>query len=185
MATGDVRVNGSARLYGLLLLLYPRSFRLTFGSDMAQVFRESYRHEAEDARLGTALLFWLGVVKDLAASTLAEWGQALLQPGEVKQLVRRVADGLTVPLVVSGSLLGAGYLGGTLAHKATVSATIPAGSGFATPPFTVVTSVAVAMGLGILGLLVAFLRARNRQTGSPWIRVQPSGTRNNRSFNRA
>jgi len=61
--------NISYRLYGLMLFAYPEDFRREFGSQMLQVFRDSYRDEA---RAGSLPRFWLRIVVDLASTAVKE-----------------------------------------------------------------------------------------------------------------
>jgi len=62
-------MNLSTRVYGLLLLAYPPEFRQEFGSQMLQVFRDSYRAEA---RSGSVPSFWLRTLLDLILTAAKE-----------------------------------------------------------------------------------------------------------------
>lgn len=62
-------MNLSTRVYGLLLLAYPPEFRHEFGSQMLQVFRDSYRAEA---RSGSVPSFWLRTLLDLILTAAKE-----------------------------------------------------------------------------------------------------------------
>jgi hypothetical protein len=62
-------MNLSTRVYGLLLLAYPPEFRREFGSEMLQVFRDSYRAEA---RNGSVPSFWLRTLLDLVSTAAKE-----------------------------------------------------------------------------------------------------------------
>lgn len=64
------------RLYALVLRLYPRAHRQTYGLLMRQAFRDSYHDVLATAgRVGPR--FWLGVVGDEARSIAREHGAAL------------------------------------------------------------------------------------------------------------
>ena len=62
-------MNVSIRLYGWLLLAYPREFRQAFGDQMVQVFRDCYRSEA---MRGSVPNFWLRTLLDLVLTAAKE-----------------------------------------------------------------------------------------------------------------
>jgi hypothetical protein len=61
----------AARVYALLLRLYPRAHRRAFGEQMLQAFQDHYQ-DAVEADGQTALHFWLGVLGDEGKSLLRE-----------------------------------------------------------------------------------------------------------------
>lgn len=64
-------INLAARLYGILLVAYPASFRREFSGQMVQVFRVACRHSVREGRRGL-LHFWLHALVDLITSASAE-----------------------------------------------------------------------------------------------------------------
>ena len=62
-------VNISTRFYSWLLFAYPAEFRLEFGPEMLQVFRDSYRAEAQSGSLPS---FWLRILLDLVLTAAKE-----------------------------------------------------------------------------------------------------------------
>ena len=62
-------MNISCKFYGLLLLAYPPEFRQRFGTEMVQVFRDSYRVETSRRSLPG---FWLWTLYDLVVSAAKE-----------------------------------------------------------------------------------------------------------------
>jgi hypothetical protein len=62
-------MNISGKLYGLLLLAYPREFRRKFAHEMRQVFRDCYRLEVSRRSLPG---FWLWTVSDLVVTAAKE-----------------------------------------------------------------------------------------------------------------
>ncbi|HVY70510.1 MAG TPA: hypothetical protein VHH73_11310 [Verrucomicrobiae bacterium] len=65
-------VRFSERLYGQLLLLYPRAFRREYGPAMTQLFRDQCRMaEAEQGNSGVAR-FWCSQLRDLAFAAVRE-----------------------------------------------------------------------------------------------------------------
>lgn len=88
----------SHRLYDLLLLLYPRSFRNRFGLEMSQIFAGLHH----DRGLAHA---WLRVIKDLPSSFLKAHLQEKVSSSKV---IRGVAFAIYVPLgimFIIGSVL--------------------------------------------------------------------------------
>ena len=63
--------NLSCRVYEKLLFAYPPDFRQTFGSQMVQVFRDSYLEQRLAGR-GSLLRLWLHTIEDLVCSALKE-----------------------------------------------------------------------------------------------------------------
>ncbi len=64
-------INLSARLYGILLIAYPPTFRREFGGQMVQVFRAACRHSLREGSRGL-MRFWLQALADLITSAAAE-----------------------------------------------------------------------------------------------------------------
>ncbi|HET8909018.1 MAG TPA: hypothetical protein VFN11_18840, partial [Ktedonobacterales bacterium] len=62
----------SVALYGRLLVMYPRSFRREYGTQMLQVFRDCSREAARTRGPVGLCRYWLVATSDLIVSTLAE-----------------------------------------------------------------------------------------------------------------
>ncbi len=69
--TGTV-VRAACRIYGLLLYLYPRSFRQEYGMPMAQLFRDKHRESLHTGRLPVLINLWLFTLFDLLKTALVE-----------------------------------------------------------------------------------------------------------------
>jgi len=92
-----------------MLLAYPREFRLEYGPEMTQVFRDCYR----DTRRGlvTSLGFWLRIVCDLIRTAPLERWEALGKDHETMKNLKANIVGLLaclVVIVVAFLLLGYG-----------------------------------------------------------------------------
>jgi hypothetical protein len=88
----------AARVYRLLLVLYPRQFRCEFGADMAQVFGDLCRDAYRWGSMPSLLRLWAATLRDLAVSV----------PREHLARVRRPAGGWRhrpTPAAVAISLL--------------------------------------------------------------------------------
>src|SRR5215470_8312539 len=88
----------SKQLFQLLLLAYPRAFRLEYGSEMTQVFCACYR-DSNSRGLLTTLEFWLRVILDvIRTAPLERW--ETLGKGETMKNLKRDAIGLLACLAI-------------------------------------------------------------------------------------
>ncbi len=66
----------SGRVYGVLLLAYPREFRRRFGGEMAQAFKDPCRDaELRGGALGVMML-WVRTMPDLMSTAIVERSRA-------------------------------------------------------------------------------------------------------------
>ena len=72
------RMSGNG-LYSRLLALYPRAFRRRFGQDMAELFRDLRRHEAQERGGRGVARLWLRTVFGLLLHAPVEHGSELLR----------------------------------------------------------------------------------------------------------
>ena len=80
-------MRSSARLYAVLLRLYPRAFRAQFGEEMQSVFGEALTEAAGQDRAGMFLLReWRDALPSLAAAYAQEWMK------QWREIVRRVGE---------------------------------------------------------------------------------------------
>ena len=66
----------SLRLFQLMLRAYPREFRLEYGLDMTQLFRDCYR-DIQRASLLSAIAFWRRMIWDVIRTAPLERWEAL------------------------------------------------------------------------------------------------------------
>ena len=162
MIASDWRLRYSQRAYSALLCLYPARFRIRFGAEMAQVFRDSFRIRALGG--GSAILwFWLLTLKDLAVSVAQEQGRELAQgPGADNPIVAFV-DSLLIPTMIVMNLFVLGPF---------ITALF-AGADAARMPSDdfIVMSLVVGIVLGTLGILRALIVARLRPTVRLWVKL--------------
>src|SRR5437879_1526742 len=62
----------SQKIFQVLLRAYPSGFRREFGSQMAQLFRDCYRAQENDAHSFGAIRLWLHTLLDLAQTAPRE-----------------------------------------------------------------------------------------------------------------
>ena len=102
------------RAYALLLGLYPRAFRETFGLEMQQTFRTAHQRAALEGRL---LGFWARIVLDTVFSAINEHAQAKGVP-LMKPMVRMSAICFVI-LALLGIVRGIWFVLGNLASPFT------------------------------------------------------------------
>lgn len=161
------------RLYGCLLLLYPRDFRLRFGSDMSQLFRDIVSQEAHGERFGGYLALWISTLRDLGRSLLREWGEALLGAEENGSVVQNLTDSLVVPAWITMTVLVQGYFCAVLAQflqTLMYSAHLSSSLGLR-PADPVAVTVAATCSLGLASALAAWVIARNNRMQDPIIKL--------------
>ena len=87
----------SKRLYQLMLLAYPRDFRLDYGSEMTQVFHDCQR-EIQSGGLATALQFWLRIILDVVRTAGVERWETL---GKGREIMKRTdVTGLAICVAI-------------------------------------------------------------------------------------
>ena len=79
-------LSASLRLYTLLLLIYPGSFRREYGESMIQLFRDLMRDEIRQRGCLGAIEVWWRVVAELPATA---WQQHLLAWGNRRRKERK------------------------------------------------------------------------------------------------
>lgn len=100
----------SRRLFQLLLRAYPREFRLGYGLEMTQLFRDCYRDIQSDG-LMSAIAFWRRLILDVIQTAPLERWDALERRYETMKNLKSDVLGLLACLaiiVVAFLLLGYG-----------------------------------------------------------------------------
>jgi hypothetical protein len=75
-----------------MLLAYPRAFRLEYGSEMTQLFRDCYRDVQAGA--GAAVRFWLHIIFDVIRTAPRERWETLGKESETMKNLKTDAIGL-------------------------------------------------------------------------------------------
>ena len=108
------------RIYGLLLRVYPKSFRSEYGGEMLLLFRDEYR-----SRNAPTVGFWITIVCDVAQSATSIWMETL--SARVKTYTRIVEVFMKLAGILA-VLLGVYGLVGTLADAAAGMRGAPSGA---------------------------------------------------------
>jgi hypothetical protein len=159
----------AARIYALVLRLYPRAHRQAFADQMLQAFGDHYRDAVETA-CQHAVMFWLGVVAD-AGRSLAREHQAAVRE-RVVSMRKGVVMGWAVGLPTTAIVIGLALF---LAHS-------PAGAAVQQPmPGDSVGRALLSLALFVLtlglyaalaGAIVRFARSMLQSGHRPgWVRL--------------
>lgn len=100
----------SKRLFRFMLLAYPREFRLEYGSEMTQLFRDCYR-DTQSCGLVTAAGFWLRMIYDVIRTAPLERWETLGKGNETMKNLKTDVIGLlacVAIIVIAFLLLGYG-----------------------------------------------------------------------------
>jgi hypothetical protein len=99
----------SKQLYQLLLLAYPREFRLDYGSEMTQVFCDCYR-DSNSRGVPTVLEFWPRVILDVIRTAPLERWETLGKGETMKNLKSNVLGLLACVAIIVVALLMHSYV---------------------------------------------------------------------------
>src|SRR5215471_17532372 len=95
----------SERLYHALLSLYPLNFRVRFGPEMMQLFRDCYYDALEKGEVAVLVAFWIRVTRDLFISVLSERRRAFMGPLNADHPLVEFVDLTLIPGIVTVNLL--------------------------------------------------------------------------------
>ena len=100
----DIIVEYAARVYGALLSLYPIEFRLRFGPEMAQVFRDCCRDALQKREIAVFAAFLLQTLRDFSTSVLRERSHEIVRPLAPGHPLISTVDSLLIPSIVTANL---------------------------------------------------------------------------------
>ena len=138
-----------AAVYTLLLLLYPKRFRVRFATEMLRLYQDCF--PASGSRV-----YWFELLKDLAVSVPREWrrelghrstGYAFDYPG--------ILDTAVCSLIVGSLLLSWGLIGATYALESGLQTGSTLWSGSHKDILFPVVALATTMIVGTLGRYAA------------------------------
>jgi hypothetical protein len=100
----------SKRLFQMMLFAYPREFRIEYGPEMTQVFRDCYR-DTESHGLLTATGFWLRITLDVIRTAAVERWTTLMKGSETMNNLKRDVIGVVACVaIIAVALFLLGYL---------------------------------------------------------------------------
>ena len=87
------------RLFQLMLRAYPREFRLEYGPDMTQLFRDCYRDIQSDGLI-SAIAFWRRMIVDVIRTAPLERWEALERRCKIMKNLKSDLIGLVACLAI-------------------------------------------------------------------------------------
>ncbi|HEX5410887.1 MAG TPA: hypothetical protein VFZ27_03415 [Terriglobia bacterium] len=171
MAVPGLNSRFAERLYGRLLLLYPRDFRARFGPEMLRVFGDTYELEPQDGSFVKRIAFWLHTFYDLVQSLGTEWVEALATTERVALSVATFVESLVIPAAICGTLTLAGFITATLTRRALPRGFESPAAEWQSTAFALEAGALVMIGLGVASLLGAYLMAPRRRASGVWIKL--------------
>jgi hypothetical protein len=163
MFTREELLYWSDCIYRTFLSLYPARFRRHFGTEMAQIFRDCCRSEAETGKLSG---LWLRTLKDLSLSVPTEWRREMERPDSEFDYTGLV-DTFMITLVVGTNLIGWGCLGAA----AMLHWTLPGIMEYWNTAATILFGIVTLPMAGLIGTIFALLVARIGRSELPHIKV--------------
>jgi capsular polysaccharide biosynthesis protein len=109
----------SERLYGALLVVYPKAFRRRYASEMLRDFGDLSREGLEEGGGRELARVWAATLTDLAVTALKERGTTLARDAYVL-VAPRIAAGLTLAVVVIAVTATVASLARTPQYEASV-----------------------------------------------------------------
>lgn len=84
-SSSDTPPTTGERIYALLLMLYPRSFRVVYDHELRRLVHDRLRDD-QPAGPGGVALFWVGMYADLARTAFLERWEHMVNASTVKRL---------------------------------------------------------------------------------------------------
>ena len=98
-------VKYAENVYNALLSLYPAGFRVRFGPEMMQLFRDCSREAVEKGEAAVLIAFCIQAIRDLAVSVVRERGRQIAAAGIDADPIMTVVDALLIPSIVTANLI--------------------------------------------------------------------------------
>jgi hypothetical protein len=143
---------GFSRLYSALLLLYPARFRVRFGEEMQQVFKDCCESEIQRNSLIGLCRVWFHTLTDFSSSLGREWRRELVLV-EPEIDYTGLADSFIVTVVVGTILLGWGWVAAVFVLNITTPHIFEYYASLATI-LAVVVTISMAALIGMLSALI-------------------------------
>jgi hypothetical protein len=156
----NLSIQYAERVYNALLSLYPVRFRIRFGPEMAQLFRDCCHDALDKGEVAVLAAFWVAAVRDLLLSVVRERSRALTEPLGADHPLAGFVDATLIPSMVCMNLLALGPLLTVLV------------SGVSIPRNQfVMTSGFFSIVLGSLAVVASLAITRLRPTVRLWVKL--------------
>ena len=157
-------VKYAENVYNALLSLYPVQFRVRFGPEMMQLFRDCSRDALEKGEVAVLVAFCVQATRDLVVSIVRERGQEMLSsPVDADHPVMAVVDALLIPSIVTANLMALGPIL-TLLVQGLPAIDAPIEQ-------FMLTSGMFSFAIGCLTVLASIVITRLRPTARLWVKL--------------
>jgi hypothetical protein len=156
----NLSIHYAERVYNALLSLYPVRFRIRFGPEMTQLFRDCCHDALEKGEVAVLVAFWVAAVRDLLLSVVQERSRELTRPLGIDHPLVGFVDATLIPSMVGMNLLALGL----------VLTLLVAGVTIPTDQF-VMTSGFFSIVLGSLAVVASLAITRLRPTVRLWVKL--------------
>jgi hypothetical protein len=159
-------VRYSEHIYNALLSLYPVRFRVRFGPEMAQLFRDCCHDALQKGEVAVLVAFLLQVTRDLLSSILRERSREIFRPPIMtvaEHPVIAMIDSLLIPSIVTANLMVLGPIL-TLLVQGVPALHAPIEQ-------FMVTSGFFSFAIGSLAVGVSLVLAKLRPTVRLWVKL--------------
>jgi hypothetical protein len=150
-------------IYDALLSLYPVQFRVRFGPEMVQVFRDCCHEALREGEFTVLAAFLLEAFMDLSASILRERSRQIAGPLDAMHPVISAVDSLLIPTIVLANLAALGPI---------LTLVVQGGSALRIPMDKfVLTSGFFSFVIGTLAIAASLIFSRLRPTVRLWVKL--------------
>ena len=156
----NLSLHYAERVYNALLSLYPIRFRVRFGPEMVQLFRDCCHDAREKGEVAVVAAFLVAAVRDVLFSVAQERSRELMQPLGIDHPLAGVVDATLIPIMVGMNLVALGPLLTLLVTPVT----IPADQ-------FVMTSGFFSIVLGGLAVVASLAITKVRPTVRLWVKL--------------
>ncbi len=157
----NLSVQYSERVYNALLSLYPVHFRIRFGPEMMQLFRDCSNDALEKGEVAVLVAFWLRVTRDVCISAFNERRRELLAPVNADHPFAVLVDLFLIPAMVTANLAVLGPI---------LTLLIRGGTGI--PPMEfMMTSGFFSLVIGSLAVVTSLAMTKLRPTVRLWVKL--------------
>src|SRR5215831_16160482 len=96
----NLSIQYAERVYSALLSLYPVRFRIRFGPEMTQLFRDCCHDALVKGEVAVLVAFWVAAVRDLLLSVVQERSRELARPLGIDHPLVGFVDATLIPSMV-------------------------------------------------------------------------------------
>jgi hypothetical protein len=156
-------VEYSQRVYSALLSLYPVEFRLRFGPEMVQIFRDCCHDALRKGEIAVLVALLLQTLRDICASAFRERSRQIVRPLDAGNPLIEAVDSLLIPGIVTTNLAILGPI---------LTLLVQGGSAIRVPMDQfMLTSGFFSFAIGLLAVIASLIITKLRPTVRLWVKL--------------